>query len=100
MAAERNINHLTDIDYAILLLQMEEAAQKAGMNLRYENLADDDINIGSGLCYIRRQPSLIIDKRLDLKGKLYVIAKELSRIDTDSFYMPPLIRELIESVDK
>lgn len=100
MAAERIVNHQTDIDYETILLQIEEVAQKAGIDLRYENLADDDVNIGSGLCYIRNLPTLIIDKRLDLKEKLRIIVKELSRTDTDSIYMPPLIRELIEPVDK
>jgi len=71
-----------------------------GIDLRYENLADDDVNIGSGLCHIYSQPSLIIDKRLDPKSKLSIIAKELSKIDTDSVYLPPIIRELIESAHK
>lgn len=100
MAAKSITSRQTDIDWELMLLRIEEVAQKAGMSLKYENLADDDINIASGLCYIYSQPSLIIDKRLDLKGKVLIIAKQLSAIDTDSIYMPPLIRELIESVDK
>jgi len=90
----------TDTDNDVILQRMEEAARKAGIDLRYENLADDDINIGSGLCHIYSQPSLIIDKRLDSRGKLLIIAKELSGIDTDSIYLQPLVRELIESAGK
>ncbi|VAX22785.1 hypothetical protein MNBD_NITROSPINAE04-77 [hydrothermal vent metagenome] len=100
MVAQRIISRQTDIDYEIILLRAEEAARKAGIDLRYENLADDEINIGSGLCRIHSQPSLIIDKRLDPKRKLFIIAKELSKIDTDSIYLPPLIRELIETMRK
>ncbi len=100
MAAERVTRRQTDIDYETLLVNIEEAARTMGVDLRYENLADDDVNIGSGLCHIYSQPSLIIDKRLDPKRKLFIIAKELSKIDTDSVYLPPVIRELIESAHK
>lgn len=100
MDIKRKNGGKTDADDDVILQRMEEAARKAGIDLRYENLADDDVNIGSGLCYIRHQPSLIVDKRLDSRTKLDILARELSRIDTDSIYLPPLIRELIESVDK
>ena len=100
MGEQRIIKSHTDVDYAMLLMQIEEVARKAGIDLRYENLDDEDVNIESGLCYIRKLPALIIDKRLDLKGKLEIIAKELSGVDTDSIYKPPLIRQLIEPVER
>ncbi len=88
------------LDNGIILQQMEEAAHKAGIDLRYENLADDEVNIGSGLCYIRRQPLLIIDKRLSPQAKWAVLARELASIDLNSIYLPPLIRKLIETTDQ
>ncbi len=100
MAAERITRRQTDIDYETILLRIEEAARTMGIDLRYENLADDDVNIGSGLCHIYSKPSLIIDKRLDPKRKLFIIAKELSKIDTDSIYLQPIIREFIDSARK
>ena len=88
------------MDHELILSQMEEAARKAGIEVRYENLADDEVNIGSGLCYIRRQPLLIIETRLKTMAKWNVLARELSLIDFGSIYLPPLIRELIEKVDR
>lgn len=78
------------------LAVMEDAARRAGIEVRYGNLFDDDVNISSGMCYIRRKPSLIIDKRLAPRQKWKILAKELAEVDTQSIYLPPIARRIME----
>ena len=87
------------MDNESILARMEEAAQEAGIEIRYENLADEEITIGSGLCHVHQKPLLIIDKRLGPKEKWKILAKQLKAADLEDLYLPPLVRELIEQMD-
>ena len=53
------------VDDDMALVHMENAARKAGIDVCYQNLIDEDVNIGSGLCRVREEQKLIIDSRLD-----------------------------------
>lgn len=86
-------------DNETLLAVMEDAAARTGIEVRYENLSDDEVTISSGLCYIRRKPSLIIDKRLTARQKWKILAKELADVDTQSVYLPPIARKIIEGLE-
>ena len=78
---------------------MESAAGKAGIEVCYKNLIDEDVNIGSGLCKVRQEKKLIIDSRLGTRSRWMVLARELKTVELDSLFLPPLVRDLIESVD-
>ena len=69
-----------------------------GLATQYKNLGDDEINIASGKCRLQGRNLLIIDKRLSVRGKWKAIAGVLKTMDTSGAYIPPLARELIDSV--
>jgi len=82
-----------------MLMELENAAFRLGVEVRYDDLYDDEASISSGLCYVHHEPVLIIDKKLDPHGKCTILAKELKSMDINSIYIKPVVRELIESMD-
>lgn len=86
-------NHIDD---ALALRGMEEAARRLGVAVRYERLDDEDIMVSSGFCRVKDEKIVIIDKRLDTKGKWKALAMALKRTDVDSVFLPPLARELLD----
>jgi len=80
-----------------LLGQLEQAAAQAGIEVRYQNLGDEDVNVGSGLCYLRRKPLLIVDSRLGSEARIAILVRELKSMDLDSVYLKPAVRELLEN---
>ncbi len=87
------------VDDETALLHMESAADKAGIDVCYKNLSDDEVNIGSGLCIVRQERKLIIDNRLDTRSRWLILARELKSVELDNLFLPPLVRELIDTVD-
>jgi hypothetical protein len=86
-------NHIDD---ALALRGMEDAARRLGVAVRYERLGDDDIRVSSGFCRVKDEKIVIIDKRLDTRGKWKALAMALKQADVDSIFLPPLARELLD----
>lgn len=86
-------NHVSD---TMALRAMEEAARRLGVAVRYERLGDDDIMVSSGFCRVKDEKIVIIDKRLDTRGRWKALAMALKQADTDSIFLPPLARELLD----
>ena len=84
------------IDDALALRGMEDAARRLGVAVRYERLSDDDIRVSSGFCRVKDEKIVIIDKRLDTRGKWKALAMALRQADVDSIFLPPLARELLD----
>ncbi len=82
-----------------VLMELENAALRLGVEVRYDDLYDDEASISSGLCYVHHEPVLIIDKKLDTDSKCRILARELKSMDINSIYLKPVVRDFIESVD-
>ncbi|MBI4666241.1 MAG: hypothetical protein HY751_07525 [Nitrospinae bacterium] len=75
---------------------LEEAARRLGVEVRYETLKDEDVNISSGSCVIKGGKAIIIDRRLPAGARWKIIARELKTLDVTGAYLPPLARELLD----
>jgi hypothetical protein len=80
-----------------LLGLLEAAAAKAGAPVRYDNLDDAELNISSGRCVVRKEQALIVDSRLPAEAKIRTIARELKNMNLDGVYLPPAVRDILES---
>jgi len=87
------------VDPKTALKAIEEAARRLGVEVRYENLQDDDVNIASGACAIKGGKLVIIDTRHDAGHRWKILAAAIKELaDASPVYLPPLARELFESM--
>jgi hypothetical protein len=83
-----------------VLLSLEDAARRAGLELKYGDLRDEEMTIRSGACQLRQRRLLLVDKRLGTMERARVIARELAHVDLEAIYLPPAARELIDSLGR
>jgi len=73
---------------------------RAGLELEYGDLRDEEMTIRSGACQLRGRRLLVVDKRLGIMERARVIARELALCDLDAVFLPPAAREFIESMGR
>lgn len=78
-----------------LLQHLEELAARLEIDVRYENLADEEISIHSGGCKLAGRSLILIDLHLPLSERARILARELSRYDLEDLYLLPRVREFI-----
>ncbi len=83
------------IDWEILLQHLQDLALRLEIDVRYENLADDEISIHSGGCKALGRKLIIIDWLRPPEEQAKILARELSRYDLEDFYIVPRVREFI-----
>ena len=77
-----------------VLTSLEEAADKLGVKVSYESLAETVG--GGGLCKVKGSYRIIIDKRGTVGEKLSTLARALAGFDLDGIYLKPEAREMVE----
>jgi hypothetical protein len=80
-----------------ILRQLEELAERLGVQVLYEKLTSEELVVKSGTCTLRGQLLVIIDHHLPPSGRIQVLADCLARFDLSTIYVVPAIRELIEA---
>ena len=76
-----------------LLEELEKVATRFAITVRYE---DGDF-IG-GLCRLKNENIIIINKKLTTEKRISLLAKELSTLDLDTIYILPKIRDYIFTI--
>ena len=77
-----------------VLEELEGAAEKISVRVRYETIA---AAVGTGgLCKIRGEYRVIIDKRASTMERVATLARSLSRLDTSGVFLSPLARQTID----
>jgi hypothetical protein len=84
------------IDDEILLLQLEELADRLGILVRDENINIDDVSSSGGLCLVEGQYILILNSKTTVQEKIQVAIKALRHFDLSDIYVKPVIRKLLE----
>ena len=84
-----------DLSDTLLLQQLEAVAAQLEIDVRYENMADDEIAIQSGGCKVLGRRLILIDNRRSPSTRARILARELGRFDLDPLYILPQIREFI-----
>jgi len=75
-----------------LLMELESAAARLGIQVVHEKLP----GTRSGLCRLRDQHLLFVDKRLGTEEQIEVFLTALSRFPLENLQLLPRVRELLE----
>jgi hypothetical protein len=74
----------------------ETAAQQLGVKVRYENLAAAGPTGGGGLCKVKGEWWIIIDKKTAPSERASILCDALATMDTAAVSLPPKVRELLD----
>jgi hypothetical protein len=74
----------------------ETAAQQLGVKVRYENLAAAGPTGGGGLCKVKGEWWIIIDKKTAPSERASILCDALATMDTNAVSLPPKVRELLD----
>ena len=77
-----------------VLEDLESAAAKLGIRVSYEVLSETVG--GGGLCKVKGAYRVIIEKRGTVGEKAVTLAKALAALDTESIFLTPAARELVD----
>ena len=79
------------------LEDLKEIASKLSIDIITSNLFDPEIIVKSGHCKVKGKNIIIIDSTLSSQEQSEVIIQTLRKFDIESIYLPPWIRERLES---
>lgn len=82
----------------IILSQLEEVAQKLGINIRYETFRKSDFLHIGGLCRVEGQYIFIISSKATMGEKIQTLARALKRFDLTHIYIRPALREFLDKI--
>jgi hypothetical protein len=77
---------------------LEALAERLGVDVVYEPLNSDEVNVRGGLCRIRGTYAIFIDVATPPEQRLEILARGLARFDTENMYLPPYVRTILEHV--
>lgn len=80
-----------------LLRHLESIAERLNLTVSYVEFSGADWRTSSGLCRVREEYRILIEKRLPPQERSSAFCKALSAFDLEGIYCPPLVRELIEN---
>lgn len=77
-----------------MLQQLESAAGQLSVKVSYESLG---ATIGhGGLCRVKGQYRVIIDKRASVHERVATLAQSLAQLDTSAVDISPAVRKLVD----
>jgi len=79
-----------------LLEQLEELAGKLGIRVRYENLQKMNPGLTGGLCRVKGEYHLLMDRRTGRQERVGLFLDALKRFELNGVYMTPKLRSLLE----
>jgi hypothetical protein len=74
---------------------LETAAGQLGVKVRYETLVASGPTGGGGMCKIKGDWCVIIDKKTAPSERASILCDALATMDTDGIYLPPKVREMV-----
>lgn len=88
------------MDPETLFSLLEDALSRCGVGIELRDLADDEVNIKSGLCEVEGKKRLIIHRRLPLPARVAVMAGALKQQDLGGIYLSPALRAYLGGEEK
>jgi hypothetical protein len=74
---------------------LETAAKQMGIKVRYEALAASGPTGGGGLCKVKGDWCVIIDKKTAPSERASILTDALASMDTDGVSLPPKVQEML-----
>lgn len=86
------------MDEKVIINQLEELAERFGIQIRYETIKQDEdsIYVAGGLCLLKGEYVLIVNSRATVKNRIKALTMALKHFDLDRVYIRPVLRELLE----
>ncbi|GAG18134.1 unnamed protein product, partial [marine sediment metagenome] len=78
------------MEISVLLQELENLATRLDIAVRYE---DGDFN--GGLCRIKDEQVIFVNKKLSPEKKVTLLAQELAKLDLNNMYILPNLRDRI-----
>ena len=79
-----------------LLSRLEGLAEQLRIPVRYASLATEELPGHGGLCILRGERRLIIERTLGCREKARLLAKGLAQFDWDCVFLLPAVRQALE----
>ncbi len=79
-----------------LLSQLEGLADRLRIPVRYADLATEELASRGGLCILRGERRIIIERTLSCREKARLLAAGLAQFDLEGVYLLPAVRQAIE----
>lgn len=73
----------------VCLAEFEKLARQLGVEIRYTEKGP------SGLCVLKGERVLFLDKTLDGRDRIDVFVREFKTLDLEGFFVVPVIRRLL-----
>lgn len=77
-----------------MLQELEAAAEKLSVKVSYEALGHS-VSSG-GLCRVKGELRIIVDKRATAQERVATLAEALSGLDTSEVFLTPSVREVVD----
>ena len=87
------------MDAKAALEEMEALAEKLGVKICYEKFTGEGMSAG-GLCKLRGEWRVIIERRLIPNERLGVLADALSDFDLEEHFLSPSLRQMMDRIRK
>ncbi len=88
---------VAEVTHERLLAQLEALALRLGLVVRVESFHEEIFQSRGGLCRVRGRPTVLVNSAHSRGDRIRTLAEALSAFDLDAIYLPPLVRERIES---
>jgi hypothetical protein len=81
----------------VMLELLENAAEQLSVKISYETLQTSIVQNGlrGGLCRVKGEHRIIVDKRATSEEKLTTVATALATFDTSELELSPKVREVL-----
>jgi len=87
------------MDDDFILGYLEELAQRIGLKIRCEPIPEEEILVTGGLCRIRGEPVVLINRKTTRKERIDVFIQAIRKFDLAGIYILPAIRKLLENTE-
>lgn len=83
----------------VMLELLESAADQLSIKVSYEPLQSGVSGMRGGLCKVKGQFRVIIDKRATAEERMITLATALSGFDTSELELPQKVRDLLRTYE-
>ena len=83
-----------------LLSKLEALAEQLEIPVRYANLATEELAGRGGLCVLRGERQIIIERTLGFRDKARLLATGLTQFDLEGVFLLPAVRQAIEDIKR
>jgi hypothetical protein len=83
-----------------LLSKLEALAEQLEIPVRYANLATEELAGRGGLCVLRGERQIIIERTLGSQDKARLLATGLAQFELEGVFLLPAVRQAIEDIKR